>query len=78
VDRTSGRAVLETRDDGVVQLVGKSRYGFALVEVTPERLEITFFGFRKNEPFGAFHCRSYSRDDFAEPSTRSSACNQID
>ncbi len=65
---------IKERTEGVAQLAVESLYGFALIEATATRLEIRFFGYGKNHPYAAWHCRSYAFDAFADPQRRSQGC----
>jgi hypothetical protein len=62
------------RPRGVESLFAASRFGFAVVEATPQRLEIRFFGYGPDEPYGELHCRALDLTTFADPRGRSSPC----
>lgn len=66
---------IKQRPAGIEQLAAESLFGFALVEATPAHLEIRFFGYGRNHPYAAWHCRSYTLDDFADQERRSKSCD---
>jgi hypothetical protein len=65
---------IDERPAGVVQRAGAALFGFALLEIGADALEVRFFGYGPGRPFAAWHCRSYARADFADPERRSRAC----
>jgi hypothetical protein len=58
------------REPGVRSLVAAKRFGFALVEATPETLHVRFFGYS-----GEFHCSTVSRAEFTTPD-RTQPCEE--
>jgi hypothetical protein len=62
------------RDRSVRTLVAKVRLGFALVEATPSRVELRFFGQASGGGWAAFHCRGFEHAGFADPASRSAPC----
>jgi hypothetical protein len=71
------RKVRRVRDRpaGVRSLYAASRFGFAIVEATPRRLEIRFFGYGRNEPYGELYCRVVDSSTFADPEGRLHPCS---
>lgn len=66
---------IKQRAPGVRSLTADSRLGFALVEATPQRLVLRFFGYdRPGVAGGAFHCRLFELDQFDDPAARSAPC----
>jgi hypothetical protein len=62
------------RADGVEQLAVGVVFGFALLEVTPQKLEVRYFGYGKDQPYSAWHCRAYERESFSKRRQRSAPC----
>jgi hypothetical protein len=65
------------RVEGVQRLVASDRLGFALVRVTPQRLELRFFGHAGTTIPDEFHCRSFELAEFHRRGARSSVCGKI-
>jgi len=64
------------RDPAVRQLAARSAYGFALVEVTAERLVLRFYGESEERGMQPFHCRVFDRADFGDRERRSRDCSE--
>lgn len=62
------------RDPAVRQMVAESNYGFAIVEVTPERLVLRFYG--ESDPSGVqpYYCRLFLLADFGDREQWSREC----
>ena len=64
------------RDPEVRRMAAESAYGFALLEVTAERLVLRFYGESEERGAEPFHCRVFERADFGDPDRRSQACTE--
>ncbi len=62
------------RDPAVRQMAAESTYGFALMEVTAERLVLRFFGENGEKSMQQYHCRVFERADFGDHEQRSQDC----
>jgi len=65
---------VKRRADGVEQLAAESLFGFAIVDVTPQRLELRFFGYGDGRPYTEWYCRAFERSEFADRDRRSKPC----
>jgi hypothetical protein len=65
---------VKRRADDVEQLAAESLFGFAIVDVTPQRLELRFFGYGDGRPYAEWYCRVFERSEFSEPESRSTPC----
>ena len=61
---------VKRRADDVEQLAAESLFGFAIVDVTPQRLELRFFGYGDGRPYAEWYCRVFERSEFSEIENR--------
>lgn len=71
------RRLREVRDRSpdVRQLAVESKFGFAVIEVTRERLELRFFGYPGQGGSEELHCRILELATFDDPGRRSRPCD---
>jgi hypothetical protein len=63
------------RDPAIRQMAAESTLGFALVEVTAERLVLRFFRESEGRGMRPYHCRVYEQADFGDRERRSRECS---
>jgi acid phosphatase len=62
------------RPPGIEQVAAAAEFGFALLDVTPERIELRFYGYSDRTPYRNWHCRSFALADFDDRERRARDC----